>query len=496
MNIEKNAIDLQSVIPSGAAGVSRRQEMLGLLERQREAYLSEGAVSAAVRKDRIDRLIALVLENQDVLVEAISKDFGHRSRHQSQMSDIYATVEALKAGRKGIDRWMKPEKRKMPFPMKLFGARGRIEYQPKGVIGNIATWNFPVLVSFNPLAGILAAGNRAMIKLSEFVPATNEVIIKSVSKYFDPTEVVAIDGGPEVGAAFASLPFDHIVFTGAASIGRHIMRAAADNLTPVTLELGGKSPVIIDRDYKLEDAAWRIMSGKSFNVGQVCLAPDYIFVPEELKDDFVRHIENVIKAMFPTMMNNPDYTSIINRRHFDRIKSYVDDAKRKGADVRVVNPGSEHFDNQNGTHKLPFTLIINPGEDAKVMQEELFGPIIPIKSYRTLDEVIRYINAHPRPLGLYYFGHDAAKQRQVLDRTTSGGVTINDVTGHASSDDLPLGGIGASGMGAYHGIEGFKTFSHAKSVCEAPKLNLAKLGGMLPPYGPKAEAQLKRMLGK
>jgi len=496
MNIENTAVKLQSVASVDAADNGRRQEMLNILERQRESYLNEGAVSAAVRKDRIDRLISLVADNQDAFVEAMAKDFGHRSRHQSQMSDIYATLESLKASKKGIDRWMKTEKRKAPFPMNLLGAKATIEYQPKGVVGNIATWNFPVFVCFSPVASIFAAGNRAMIKLSEFVPATNELMIKLISKYFDPTELVAIDGGPEAGAAFASLPFDHIIFTGATSIGRHILRAAADNLTPVTLELGGKSPVIISRSYKLEEAAIRIMTGKALNVGQVCLSPDYIFVPEEMKDEFVRHIEGVIKSMFPTMLNNPDYSSIINARHFQRIRGYIDDAKAKGADVRIVNPANENFDNQKGTHKWPFTLIINAGEDTKVMQEEIFGPIIAIKTYRTLDDTVRYVNAHPRPLALYYFGEDATEQRLLLDRTTSGGVTVNDVMGHVGCDDLPFGGIGASGMGAYHGIEGFKTFSHAKSVYKATKLNLIKLGGMLPPYGPKAEAQLKRMLKK
>lgn len=493
--MDNAAVKLQSVA-ADPADASRRQEMLSLLERQRESYLNEGAVSAAVRKDRIDRLISLVTDNQDAFVEAMAKDFGHRSRHQSQMSDIYATLESLKASRKGIDRWMKVEKRKAPFPMNLFGAKATIEYQPKGVVGNIATWNFPVFVCFSPVASIFAAGNRAMIKLSEFVPATNELMIKLISKYFDPTELVAIDGGPEVGASFAGLPFDHIIFTGATSIGRHILRAAADNLTPVTLELGGKSPVVISRSYKLEEAAWRIMTGKALNVGQVCLSPDYIFIPEEMKDEFVRHIESVIKTMFPTMLNNPDYSSIINARHFQRIKGYVEDAKNKGADVRIVNPGNENFDNQKGTNKWPFTLVINASEETKVMQEEIFGPIIAIKTYRTLDDTVRYINAHPRPLALYYFGEDKTEQRLLLDRTTSGGVTVNDVMGHVACDDLPFGGIGASGMGAYHGIEGFKTFSHAKSVYKATKLNLIKLGGMLPPYGPKADAQLKKMLKK
>lgn len=496
MTLDNTAAKLQPVASSSAPDSNRRDDMLKILERQREAYLNEGFVSAAVRKDRIDRLLSLVADNQDAFVEAMSKDFGHRSRHQSQMSDIYATLESLKAAKKGIDRWMKPEKRKAPFPMNLFGAKAVIEYQPKGVVGNIATWNFPVFVCFSPVASIFAAGNRAMIKLSEFVPATNELMIKLIAKYFDPAELVAIDGGPDVGAAFAALPFDHIIFTGATSIGRHILRAAADNLTPVTLELGGKSPVVISRSYKLEEAAWRIMTGKALNVGQVCLSPDYIFVPEEMKDELVRQLESVIKSMFPTMLNNPDYTSIINARHFQRIKGYIDDARAKGADVRIINPANENFEGQKGTNKWPFTLVINASDDTKVMQEEIFGPIIAIKTYRTLDDTIRYINAHPRPLALYYFGEDAAEQRLLLDRTTSGGVTVNDVMGHVACDDLPFGGIGASGMGAYHGIEGFKTFSHAKSVYKATKLNLIKLGGMLPPYGPKAEAQLKKMLKK
>lgn len=467
-----------------------------ILARQRQAFLNEGAVSAETRIQRLDAAINLVFDNQAALVEAMSADFGNRSRHQSLMSDVYASLESLKHVKKHVRGWMRPEKRKVMFPLNLMGAKARIEYQPKGVVGNITTWNFPLYVAMGPLAGIFGAGNRAMIKLSEVTPNTAGLLAELFGKYFDPDVCTGITGGPEVGAAFAALPLDHIIFTGATGIGRHILAAAAPNLTPVTLELGGKSPVIISRSADLKEAAVRIAAGKALNVGQVCLSPDYVFVPEESLEAFTALLQSEFSALFPRIGDNADVSGVVNRRHYDRLCGYLDDARSQGAEVRSINPASENLDNPTGPCKLPFTLVINPGDQCKVMQEELFGPVICLKTYRSVDDCIAFINARPRPLALYYFGKDAAEERKVLDHTVSGGVTLNDVMGHVSCEDLPFGGIGASGMGNYHGIEGFKTFSHARAIYRSPKLNVMKLGGMIPPYGQKTEDGLKRMLKK
>ncbi|WP_062270357.1 coniferyl aldehyde dehydrogenase [Endozoicomonas arenosclerae] len=472
-------------------------DMQAVLDRQKAAYLEEGPVSAEVRIDRLNRLIDLVHDHKDEMVVALSKDFGHRSSHQTLMSDIYSTLESLKHTKKSLKSWMKPEKRKAPVPMNIFGARARIEYQPKGVIGILGTWNFPIHTVVSPLAGIFAAGNRALIKYSEVTPETSALMHSLIKKYYKEEECAGFLGGPEVGAAFSGLPLDHLIFTGATSIARHVMRSASENLTPVTLELGGKSPVIISREADLKEAARRIFAGKTLNVGQVCLSPDYVFVPEDLREEFLAHAFSIVAEMFPTMLSNPDYCSVINERHYQRLQGYIQDAKDKGGDVREINPGNEDFSQQQGVHKIPLTLIVDPSTDMKVSQDELFGPLLCVKSYKKLDECIDYINANPRPLALYYFGPKKGPEvRKVLDNTTSGGVCINDVMAHVSCEDLPFGGVGHSGMGNYHGPEGFKTFSHARSVFTQTKINLQALGGMLPPYGEKADKTLAGMIKK
>ncbi len=466
------------------------------LERQRKAQIQGGAVSAETRIDRLQRVIDLVFDNRDALVESLSSDFGHRSSHQSLMSDIYATIECLKHSKKHLKKWMKPEKRKAPIPMNLLGAKAWVEFQPKGVIGIIGTWNFPINTVFAPLAGVLAAGNRAMIKCSEVTPRTGALIEQLVKEKFAEDELAVFNGGPEVGAQFSALPFDHIIFTGATSIGRHILRAASEHLTPVTLELGGKSPTIISDGFPLKDAAERIVAGKILNVGQVCLSPDYIFVPEHQLEAFIETLKGSLGELFSNLLDNPDYTSVVNARHYQRLQSYLQEAREQGADVREFNPANEDFSQQQNTHKIPLTLIINPDDQLKVSQEELFGPILCIRSYRKVEDCIDYINARPRPLALYYFGHNAAEQRYILDHSVSGAVTLNDVIFHVSCEDLPFGGIGPSGMGNYHGEDGFRTFSHAKAVYKQSKVNLQKLGGMLPPYGDKCDKTLNSMIRK
>ncbi len=458
-----------------------RVDMLALLERQRRAWLDEGVVSLATRRDRIERAMGVVRDNAERFVEAMRADFGHRSVHQSMFTDIMASMAPLKHAHKQVARWMKPEKRSPEFPMGLLGASARVEFQPLGVVGVISPWNFPVQLTFAPLGGILAAGNRVMIKPSEYTPATSDAMAEAFRAAFDDTEIAVVCGGPETGAGFSGLPFDHLLFTGATSIGRHVMRAAADNLVPVTLELGGKSPVVVGRSASIARTTEAIMAGKMMNAGQICLAPDYVFVPEDSMDEFVAATHSAVAKMFPTLLDNDDYTSIINERHHQRLTGYVEQARAAGAEVVEINPAGEDF-GQQPHHKMPPTLIIDPDDSLDVMQDEIFGPVMPLKRYRNIDETIEYINGRPRPLGLYYFGSDGAEEQRVLSHTTSGGVTVNDVIMHVAQEDLPFGGVGPSGMGAYHGRDGFRTFSHARSVFRAPRVDLAALAGLRPPY--------------
>jgi coniferyl-aldehyde dehydrogenase len=470
--------------------------MKELLEKQRAAFIAEGPVSAETRLDRLERALSLLHDHQYEIADAIDQDFGNRSRHQSLMSDMYATMESFKFAKKHVRRWMKGEKRHVGMPHVLFGANARVEYQPKGVVGIVGTWNFPINTTFSPLAGVLAAGNRVMFKFSEGAPATAALLERLVASSFEEAEIGCVLGGPDVAAAFCSLPFDHLCFTGSPNVGKLVMAAAAENLTPVTLELGGKSPTIVARDAKLEDAAVRIMTGKALNSGQACLGPDYVFVAEDQLEDFIRYATEWTSEMFPTVRDNPDCCSVINERHYRRLCSYVDEARSAGVDVREINPAGEDFGGQEGSYKVPFTFLVNPGEELKIMQEEIFGPLMPIKTYQNLEECTAYINARPRPLGLYIFSQNQATQRRLVENTISGGVCINDTMSHAGFEDLPFGGVGMSGIGAYRGFDGFKTFSHPRAVCKQGWLNLQRLSGMVPPYGERSDKVLKSMTSK
>lgn len=469
------------------------QAMREALAGQRAAFTAELPVSAETRRERLTRLGTILVENADALCDAMSEDFGHRSKDQSLLTDITSALGEIRYARKHLGKWMKPEKRKVRFPLGLFGARARIEYQPKGVVGVIAPWNFPVQLTFSPLADILAAGNRAMVKMSEFTPVTSDLVEKLIGETFAPEEIAVFNGGPEVGQAFSALPFDHLIFTGATPIGKHILHAAADNLTPVTLELGGKSPVIVGESADVERTASRVAMGKMMNAGQICLAPDYMIVPEASEGELIDGITAAVEEMYPTLDANDDYTAIVNDRHYERLQGLLADAREKGAELVEVNPGNEDFSASN-TRKMPLTIIRKPSDEMKVMQEEIFGPVLPVKTYKSVDEAIDYVNAHDRPLGLYYFGSDGAEEERVLSRTISGGATVNDVIFHIAMEELPFGGIGPSGMGAYTGHEGFKTFSHAKSVYSQPAMDVAKLGGFKPPYGKTTRATIKREL--
>jgi len=428
--------------------------MPAVLKRQRAAQDGQGPPDAKTRIGRIDRAIALLADNAGAFSESLCADFGQRSPDVSLFADVGATIGSLKYAKAKVARWMRPEKRKVsPAILGLFGARASVEYCPKGVIGVISPWNFPVNLTFAPLGAIFAAGNRVMIKPSEFTPQTSALLARLLAAAFDETEVALFTGGPELGAAFAALPFDHLLFTGATGIGRLVAKAAAANLVPVTLELGGKSPVIVGASADIGLAARRIMAGKTLNAGQICLAPDYALVARAQLGAFVAAAGTAVAEMFPTLKDNPDYGAVINRRHYDRLNSYLDDARAKGAEIVTLNPAGEDF-SQQPFHKMPPALILNPSGEMAVMQDEIFGPLLPVMAYDRIDDAIAAVNRRPRPLGLYYFGRDADEEKQVLSRTLSGGVTVNDVIMHYAMDDLPFGGIGPSGMGAYHGVEG------------------------------------------
>lgn len=486
-----------SVMEAGADTTNKdaiAENIRAILDRQKAAHIADGPPSVKRRKDWIDRAIALLVDNKDEIVEALNADFGSRSPVASLMTDVMGSIGPLKHAKAHMEKWMRPEKRKVQFPLGLFGARAHVEYQPLGVVGVISPWNFPFNLTFAPLAGIFAAGNRAMIKPSEYTPACSELMARMFREAYDETEVAVVTGGPAVGEAFSRQPFDHLLFTGAGSIAKHVMRAASENLVPVTLELGGKSPVIVSRTADIEDAAARVMNGKTLNAGQICLAPDYVMVPEEQEGAFVGAAQKAVAKMYPTLKDNPDYTSIINERHYERLMGYIEDARAKGAEIVEINPAHEDF-SQQPYHKIPPTIIRNPTEDMKVMQDEIFGPLLPVKTYRDVSETIDYVNSKDRPLGLYYFGQDSNEERRVLERTTSGGVTVNDVIMHVSMEDLPFGGVGPSGMGSYHGIDGFRTFSHAKAVYHQAKAKfIAEM--FRPPYTEKKKKTVLSQIKK
>jgi len=467
--------------------------MRDILDRQRAAFMAELPVPIAVRKDRLKRAAAMISEHSSRFCDALSEDFGHRSREQSMMTDIAASVAPLNHAIKHLARWAKAERKPLTFPLGLLGAKGTVEYQPKGVVGVIAPWNFPVNLVMSPLAGVFAAGNRAMVKTSEFTPVVAALFEELAPRYFAVEELAFVSGGPDVGKAFAGLPFDHLLFTGATGIGRHILHAAADNLTPVTLELGGKSPVILGRSADIAQATERVAIGKMMNAGQICLAPDYMLVPAEKEAEVVAGLTAAASAMYPSVLANPDYTSVINDRHYQRLTTWIDDARARGAEVIVVNPADEDF-NATNSRKMPLHIIRNPTDDMTVMQEEIFGPILPVRSYDTIETAIGEVNRRDRPLALYYFGKDAGERRQVLDRTISGGATIDDVIFHVSQEELPFGGVGPSGMGAYHGEVGFRTFSHARAIYRQPKIDVAKLAGLKPPYGKATKRAVARQM--
>ncbi|MFM2485960.1 coniferyl aldehyde dehydrogenase [Celerinatantimonas yamalensis] len=434
-------------------------ELQTILNTMKKAHLDTGPASAELRRDRLERCIKLLRDNHSALVQAINADFGHRSSYQSLVADLFATIQLLKHAAENVAIWMQPEHVADPVP----GMKAWIEQQPLGVIGIISPWNFPINLAFGPLAGVFAAGNTAMLKPSELTPCTSELLAELVARYFHPHELTVVLGDALVGQAFSALAFDHLVFTGSTAVGKKVMRAAAENLVPVTLELGGKSPVMVDMDADIAQAAERTLTIKTFNAGQICLSPDYMLLPEDKTQGFIDAAKTFVAEHFPTIIGNPDYTAIINTHHYERLVGLLEEAKQHGATVISLAPDGE-ADYDAITRKIAPHLILHVSDDMGVMQEELFGPLLPIKTYQDSAQAIAYINSHPRPLAAYYFGVDKTNQAAFMAQTTSGALVINDVMTHVMIDSLPFGGVGASGIGAYHGVHGFRRFTHAKAV--------------------------------
>ena len=457
------------------------------LARQRAAFLRNGPPTLKQRRRDLVKLKEAIVVRKDAFVAALDTDFGHRARQESLMLDVGTTVGAINYLHNNLRRFMRAERRHVAAIFKP--ASAKVVYQPLGVVGIVSPWNFPVSLALTPLATALAAGNCVMLKPSEMTPATTDLLASLLAETFDEEQVAVVTGDAKVGRAFSSLPFDHIFFTGSIPVGRAIMRAASENLVPVTLELGGKSPIIVDDGYSLRTAARRIAYGKCANGGQICTSPDYLLLPKGRMEDFIAAYLQEVDTLYPNIGDNPDFTSILNDRHFARLSGLVEDAKAKGA--RVIEIGTRH---QGVSHSrmFPPVLLIGVTDEMAVMQEEIFGPILPVVTYDSLDEAIAYVNARPRPLALYFFGTDKISQRLVVERTTSGGVLINDTILHYAQDDLPFGGVGPSGMGTYHGAEGFKTMSHPKAVFKQARFNLADL--FRPPFGKVYDFLLNVML--
>ena len=444
----------------------------GTFALQRAAFAANPMPSAEQRIQWLKSLSELLTEQQDALISAISADFSNRSADETLLAELMPSLHGIHYANKRIKKWMKPSRRSVG--MQFMPASAKVIYQPLGVVGIIVPWNYPLFLAIGPLTGALAAGNRVMIKMSESTPATSQLVKDLLARVF-PEDLVSVAlGEAEVGMAFSKLPFDHLLFTGATSIGKHVMRAAAENLTPVTLELGGKSPAIVSADVPLADAAERIAFGKTLNAGQTCVAPDYVLVPRDRVDGFISAYRDVVQRFYPQLKDNPDYTAIINERQLTRLNGYVQDAEARGARIVSLYPETQG-------RRLPQSLVLDVNDDMKLMQDEIFGPLLPVVPYDRIEDAFAYVNARPRPLALYYFGYDKREQQRVLHETHSGGVCLNDTLLHVAQDDMPFGGIGPSGMGHYHGHEGFLTFSKTKGVFIKQRFNAARL--IYPPYG-------------
>lgn len=447
---------------------------------------SEPQVPWAARQDRLRRLMKLVKKHRHEIAAAISQDFGQRSVSETMLLEVFPTLEGIRYALRHGKSWMKP--RKVQSGLWFRPAKSQIVPQPKGVVGIIAPWNYPLYLTTGPLIAAFVAGNRAMVKLSEYAPAFATWMQQTVPQYFGEEELAIVTGEAEVAAAFAALPFDHLLFTGSGAVARHVMRAAADNLTPLTLELGGKSPCLLLDDADVNNAAARIMAGKLLNAGQTCIAPDYVLLPQDKIADFIEGARAWVKAHYPNIRNSADYSRIINARQYSRLQAYVDEAKERGAQVLnlcdAVGDEAERF--------FPPFLVSDLPSDTALLQEEIFGPVLPLLPYAHEDEALTLIRQYDRPLALYLFTTDTTRREEWLQKTVSGGVSVNDTIFHVAQENLPFGGIGASGMGAYHGKAGFDAFTHEKSVFIQARWNGAGL--LAPPYGLKFKSLLKLLL--
>ena len=433
-------------------------------------------------------LESALLARQDDLAAAVSADFGGRATEETLALELFPLLNEIRHARRHLRGWMKPRRARTQW--QFWPGGGRILYQPLGVVGILSTWNYPIFLSLAPLVGVLAAGNHAMLKPSELAPRTAALIDEILSAIYPATYVSVVTGGADVAAEVTRLPLDHLVFTGSTRVGRMVMKAASDNLVPVTLELGGKSPAIVHPAYSIDRAATRILTGKLYTAGQTCVAPDYVLVPEERRDEFVAHARRLVASMYPSLVGNRDYTRIVNEHHYRRLTALVDEARQQGADVIEINPAREVCTEANRVF-VP-TLILNVRPEMEVMREEIFGPVLPVVGYRTIEEAMAFVNARPHPLALYYFDDDRQRAAELVARVPSGGVTLNDCVFHVGHAGLPFGGIGPSGMGRYHGIDGFEAFSHKRGIFVQRRL--APLGLVRPPYGATARRILRALL--
>jgi coniferyl-aldehyde dehydrogenase len=443
----------------------------------RAACLAAPQVSWDLRAERLRRLALLLQSNSREIALAIDRDFGHRSLHETDLFEVVPSLAAIRHSLAHGRGWMRTTRR--PTGIWFQPASSRVMPQPLGVAGIIVPWNYPLFLAIAPLAAALVAGNRAMLKLSELTPAFAALMEQLVGNHFAPEEITVVNGDATVAAEFSRLPFDHLLFTGSTSVGRHVMRAAAENLTPVTLELGGKSPAIIAPGFSIERAAARILVGKCLNAGQTCIAPDYVLLPEGSQQAFIAAARVCVAKMYPGILASPDYSSIVNAHHFDRIMGVLADAKALGA--RVENLAKDREAPNAASRRIPPLALTGVTDAMQVMQDEIFGPLLPLVGYRDIDAAIAYVNARPRPLALYLFDDDATRVERVLARTVSGGVTVNDTLLHVAQESLPFGGVGSSGMGQYHGYEGFLTFSKLKPVFRQSRWSGVAMFN--PPYG-------------
>ena len=461
--------------------------LIDILEAQRAAFNAASNSSYADRVAKLKQLGQAIANNEEAFKEAISADFGNRSHIETVLAETMVIKGGISHTLKNLKKWMRV--RKVPTAIQYKPSYNRVIPQPLGVIGIISPWNYPLQLAIMPLIGAIAAGNRAMIKPSEYTPRLSDLLQVVLAQVFSQDEVYVAVGGVDVATKFSALPFDHLLFTGSTNVGRIVAKAAAQNLVPCTLELGGKSPTIIDDSANMKLTTQRILNGKSLNAGQTCVAPDYVLMPEAKIDDFADAFIKRAEEFYPTFAGNPDYTSIVADSHYARLQDLLEDAENKGARIRVA--GTDDKQQLAKERRVPITVVTKTTPDMKIMQEEIFGPLLPIVASEDLDSSMDYIQKRERPLALYWFGDNKHKRDKVLHETISGGVTINDCAWHVIQEDIPFGGVGPSGMGAYHGEDGFKTFSHMKGVFFQSKFSSGH--NLYPPYTHKTNSLLSLM---